>query len=102
MSFDWHGYKWEGAFTDPNKLEDRSGIYAVWCKTGESWKILDIGESHEVQTRVLNHDRAPQWAANCRGTLYYAAHYTPSLQQPGRREIEKRLRQLANPPCGDR
>ena len=102
MSFDWRGYKWEGAFTDPNDLEERSGIYVIWCKNGDNWKVIDIGESHNVKERVQKHDRAPDWKTHCRGTLYYAAHYTPRLQQAGRMEIEKELRRLVNPPCGDR
>jgi hypothetical protein len=45
---------------------------------------------------------ADRWQRNCRGTLYYAAHYTPNVQQAGRMQIESRLRQLDNPVCGDR
>ena len=102
MSFDRHGYQFEGTFTSANHLETRAGIYVIWCKTGETWTCLDVGESHNVQERVLNHDRADQWKRNCRGTICYAAHYTPNLQQAGRSEIEGRLRQLEKPLCGDR
>jgi len=102
MAFDKYGLTWEGAFTDANKLEPRSGVYMVWCKTGDQWSVMDVGESANVQERVLNHDRAPQWKRHCSGVLYFAAHYTPNAQQPGRRDIEKRLRELTSPPCGDR
>jgi len=102
MAFEKWGYTWDGAFTDPNKLEDRSGIYVIWCKNGEDWKVLDVGESATVKTRVLGHDRAGCWARNCRGTIYYTAHYTPGLQQTGRIEIEQRIRSITNPPCGER
>jgi hypothetical protein len=102
MAFEMYGLTWEGAFTDANKLEPRSGVYMVWCKNGEQWSVMDVGESANVQERVLNHDRAPQWKQRCRGVLHVAAHYTPNAQQAGRREIEKRLREITNPPCGDR
>lgn len=102
MSFERHGYTWDGAYTDRSRLQKRSGVYAVWCRTGESWSILDIGESHDVQERLLDHDREPQWKARCNGTLYFAATYTPGMQQAGRRQVEQRLRQIENPPCGDR
>jgi len=102
MSFERFGLTWDGCYTDASKLEPRSGIYMVWCKSGESWSVVDVGESHNVQDRVLNHDRAPQWSRCCHSTLYFAAHYTPNAQQAGRREIEKKLRELTNPPCGDR
>ena len=102
MAFERYGYTWEGAFTDPEKLESRSGVYMVWCRNGENWKVLDVGESHDVKERVKNHDRADQWRRNCQGTLHFSACYTPNLQQAGRREIEKVIRQKENPPCGDR
>ncbi len=102
MNFELHGYHFEGAFTSANQLQARAGVYVVWCKDGEKWTCLGVGESHNVQERVLNHERASQWRRNCRGTLYYAAHYTPNLQQAGRMQIERRLRQLERPVCGDR
>lgn len=61
MSFERHGYNFEGAFTLANQLEARAGVYVIWCKNGEAWTCLDVGESHNVQERVLNHDRAGQW-----------------------------------------
>ena len=102
MSFERHGYHFAGAFTSPTQLEARAGVYVIWCKRGETWTCLDVGESHNVQERVLNHDRAHQWQQNCRGTIYYAVHYTPNLHQTERRQIESRLRQLEQPLCGDR
>jgi len=102
MNFDRHGYRFEGAFTSANQLEARAGVYVIWCRNGEVWTCLDVGESHDVQSRILNHDRADQWRRNCRGTLYYAAHYTQGLQQASRCEIESRLRQFEGPLCGDR
>jgi hypothetical protein len=102
MSFERHGYHFEGAFTSASQLEARAGVYVIWCNVGESWTCLDVGESHNLQERVLNHDRAGQWQRNCRGTLYYAAHYAPNLQQAGRMQMESRLRQFENPVCGDR
>lgn len=102
MGFERWGYKFEGAWTDPNNLETRSGVYVIWCKSGENWLILDVGESHDVNDRVLSHDRSDCWRRNCTGTIYYSATYTPKLQQPGRIEIEQHIRNLTNPPCGDR
>jgi len=92
MSFDRHGYDFEGAFTAADQLEARAGVYVVWCRSGETWTCLDVGESHNIRDRLLTHDRASEWRRHCRGTLYYAAHYTPNLQQAGRMEIEQRLR----------
>lgn len=102
MAFDHWGYTFEGAFTAPGKLEARSGVYVIWCKTGENWKVIDVGESHDVRARVLGHDRKDCWKEKCSGTLYYSATYTPNLQQPGRKQVEQAIRGKANPACGDR
>jgi hypothetical protein len=102
MGFERHGYQFEGAFTSANQLGAQSGLYVIWCKNGEIWTCLDVGESSNVQERVLNHDRAGQWRQNCAGTIHYTVHYTPNLQQAGRSQIESQLRQLERPICGER
>ena len=102
MAFEYWGYTFEGAWADPNNLESRSGVYAIWCRSGETWTLLDVGESQDVKNRVLNHDRKDCWTRNCPGTIYYAATYTPNLQQAGRIEVEQRIRSLTRPICGER
>lgn len=102
MAFQRWGYTIEGAWTDPNSLDSRSGIYIIWCKSGEAWTVLDVGESHDVKDRVLKHDRADCWKRNCSGTICYSAIYTPNAQQSGRMEIEQAIRKQERPPCGDR
>jgi hypothetical protein len=102
MAFERWGYTFEGAFESPESLESRSGVYVIWCKNGEVWTVLDVGESADVKERVKNHDRSDCWARNCRGTIYYSATYTPSAQQPGRLAIEQHVRAVARPPCGER
>lgn len=101
MSFERWGYTLEGAWTDPSNLENRSGIYVIWCKSGDSWSVIDVGESHEVKDRVLNHDRKDCWERQCKSIIYYSVIYTPNLQQAGRKEIEQKIRNLTNPPCGE-
>lgn len=93
-------YNFDGPFRDPASLRDQSGVYAVLAGTGaNSWKVVDIGESAQVQTRVSNHDRADCWQRN-RGTgLTYAACY---CNERDRMRIEQELRSHYNPPCGDR
>lgn len=96
MSFERWGYQFDGAYTLPDSLQSRSGVYVIWCKSGVDWTVLDVGESANVKDRVSNHERADCWRRNCSGTIYYTATYTSS----GREEIEQRIRTLTNPPCG--
>jgi len=102
MGFERWGYQFDGAYTDPALLSSRSGVYVIWCKKGDNWDVLDVGEAADVKERVCNHERSSCWSRNCSGIIYYSATYTPNLQQPGRKEIELRIRSLTNPPCGER
>lgn len=104
MSVTIGDYTFAGPYTSPEDLEDRSGVYAVLCRSSQTNKleVVDIGESSQVQSRFQGHERSTCWTRNCTGTLAYAAYYTPNLQQAGRMKIEQALRALYKPPCGDR
>lgn len=102
MSFTRWGYQIEGAFISQESLEARAGVYVIWCKNGEAWTVLDVGETGDVKERVATHDRVDCWARHCSGTIYYSAIYTPNLQQSGRMAIEQGIRELTKPPCGER
>jgi hypothetical protein len=99
MSIKLGKYQFEGPYTSVNSLDDRSGVYAILCYNGQ-YRVIDIGESAEVKTRVTNHDRQGCWTRNCTSTLAYAVYYTSYLQQSGRMAIEQELRKLYDPPCG--
>jgi hypothetical protein len=102
MSITLSSYKFDGPYKSAASLADRSGVYAILTPTTSSrYKIVDVGESAKVKTRVENHDRAPCWRRNANsGGLYYAVRYTPGLQQAGRQAIEQKIRKQYGPPCG--
>jgi len=102
MSITLAGYEFNGPYSSAGTLKDQSGVYAILAATTSNrYKVLDVGESHEVKTRVENHDRKDCWNRNSNpGGLSYAVRYTPGLQQAGRREIEKAVREKYTPPCG--
>ncbi|SFR14207.1 hypothetical protein [Desulfoscipio geothermicus] len=104
MSIKVGGYTFEGPYSSTNSLEDRSGVYAILCTTGDAntYSLIDVGESSEVKTRVENHDRAGCWSENCLNTLRCAVYYTPHKQQAGRKEIEQEIRDKYSIPCGER
>lgn len=101
MPFDSWGYHFEGAFSAPRQLPSGSGVYVIWCKDGDNWKVLDVGESDDVRDRVMNHKRADCWSRNCSGIIHFAATYTLNLTESKRREIEQDIRNRTNPPCGE-
>ncbi len=102
MSIEISGYKFDGPYGSTSSLEDRSGVYSILTPTDSThYKVIDVGESATVKTRVENHNRESCWRRNTNsGGLRYAVHYTPRLQQAGRRAIEQEIRQRYHPPCG--
>ena len=104
MSIRLARYEFEGPYASTISLEDRSGVYAILSPNSSNrYKVIDVGESSEVRSRVENHDRKYCWSFNSNnGQLAYAAYYTPGLHQAGRRAIEQAVRDLYDPPCGER
>lgn len=96
------GYQFDGPYSSTSMLEDRSGVYAILSPIDTNrYKVVDVGESTNVKTRVENHDRSACWKRNATSEgLRYAVHYTPHLQQAGRKDIEQKVRNKYNPPCG--
>lgn len=69
MSITIGKYTFDGPFISSDKLEDRSGVYAIICiKEGKNY-IIDVGESAKVKSRVETHDRKNCWKKHCQGTL---------------------------------
>lgn len=94
-------YTFDGPYTSPNELEDRSGVYIIICQKDNKKDLIDVGESATVKSRVETHDRKDCWGKNCQGTLTVAVYYTPNLQQSGRMAIEQEIRNQYDIPCGE-
>jgi len=94
-------YNFDGPHTNTNALRKQSGVYAILGNNGSSnsWAVVDIGESEDVQDRVDKHDRAECWKKQGHRVLTAAAYYVAEQQ---RMQIEQELRATLNPPCGDR
>ncbi len=90
-------YQFAGPFVYPTSLEDSSGVYAILDQYAGRFRVLDIGESVRVRTRVMTHDRAACWRRHALSQLYVAALYTPY-----RTFVEQELRGQFNPVCGER
>ena len=91
-------HTFDGIYSSPTHLADRSGVYAVLGATMSGQKVVDIGESGWIRTRLQAHDRAQVWARQGL-PLSYAALY---CDEASRMRIERDLRARYNPPCGDR
>lgn len=102
MSLVVSGVTFDGPFSSADDLADRSGVYLVVDRVNGQYHPIDCGEAAMVRSRVDSHDRSDCWRKSGRGTLAVAVHYTPGLQQFGRRAIEAKLRDEHSFPCGVR
>ncbi len=99
MSINIKNYGFQGPFGRTSGLEPWSGVYAVLGRNSllDPWILVDIGESHDVQYRVENHDRKSCWHRQNYSILGCAAYY---CDKNSREHIEKELRQKYDLPCG--
>jgi len=103
MSIEISGFLFDGPYSTTDNLNNRSGVYAILCKNNDdTYRLIDVGESAQVKSRVENHDRKACWGDNCHSALSVAVHYTPHLQQTGRMEVEQKIRGQFKLPCGKR
>lgn len=90
-------YLFDGPHTNVANLLQRSGVYVITTIVNGYHKVVDVGESHNVQNRVTNHDRSKQWNTHIADRLYVSAYY---CDEPARMLVESTVRQFHNPPCG--
>jgi len=104
MSLTIVGQTFQGPFFNNSSLEERSGVYVIVTRrySNDKYTVVDVGESATVKSRVSNHERSSCWNRNNLGELKVAVCYTPNLGQPGRKELEQKIRNHYAPTCGDR
>ncbi len=97
MSFEQWGYEFDGAYSAPDRLQSMAGVYVIWCKTDDIWRVIDVGQSANVRQKLVEEGRAGCWTNDCRlGTLYFAATYTRDISEAERSSLEQMIRRLTN------
>ena len=83
---------------------DRAAIYVILCVAKDgTWRVLDVGQSGQVGTRIDNHDRQDCWRHNCPSNNIWVCIYpmpTDQYTETDRLKVERKLRLKFNPPCG--
>lgn len=92
-------YLFDGPHTHTGPLLKQSGVYVITTLVNGIHKVLDVGESHNVQHRIENHDRMGEWQRHIVDTLYVSVLY---CNETGRMAVESAIRQFHNPQCGVR
>lgn len=88
-------------------FSDIAAIYIIICidRISNTYKIIDIGQSSEVGTRLDTHDRKSCWKSQCiNGEIWVCIYKMPSslYTKQQRLDLERKLRSNHNDLCGDR
>ncbi len=100
MGFERWGYQFDGPYLNILMLDDRPGVYVVWCDKNDTLSILDVGESFSIRERFPSHRRESCWNKNCGGTIKYSVTYISDMAE--RLRLERTIRSSVAVPCGDR
>lgn len=96
MPKNYGGVNFEGPYLNTSKLDDRSGVYVI--VDGSNYdRVIDVGQSATVKSRVETHDRKEQWKKKS-FTFAYAVYY---VTEPNRSFYEKLVRENTRPLCGE-
>lgn len=88
-----------GPHLNAGSLPNRSGVYIITMLVNGVHHIIDVGESHNIATRIPNHDRMTQWNSVSQNAFHVWTLITDSTQ---RMAIEKAHRIAYSPVCGVR
>ncbi|MFZ2969720.1 MAG: hypothetical protein WA063_01080 [Minisyncoccia bacterium] len=93
------GYNFDGPYEIGKRIIDRAAIYVIIDRNS---KIIDVGQSGETGTRLLNHERKSCWDRN--NGKWFVVKWMPSdtYRKEEREELEKKIRLNETPPCGVR
>lgn len=98
MSIKLGEYRLRGPVTDTDELFDSSGVYVV-LDARDYNRVLDVGMSNSVKSRIENHDRRVQWHQY---TSYFAYAVYWCSESSQMLNIEAYLRRELIPLCGER
>ena len=99
----------DGYWREPNigGIPKQSGIYVVYeCsydaqqKTVSLLKVIYIGEAADVNDRVTNHEKWPQWRKHCGASNEICFSFAP-VASPDRQRGEAALIYKHKPPVND-
>lgn len=96
-------HRFDGPYTHTSQLPAASGVYLITTLPHigptNQYTIIDVGESGNIQNRIANHDRSPQWKSHEQNGV----HAWVLLGTEAQRMLIERAHRIAyNPICGNR
>lgn len=98
MPINIEGYQFSGPFYHTKRFNQDFGC--VYLILNQQNKIIDVGETSDVNSRLLNHERKSCWYLNGSGDT--GLYIYISQDQGFRLLLEKLIRNKYRPLCGDR
>lgn len=80
-------YSFTDPVEDPERLENRAGLFLILELRAEVYHLLDLGEAEHVQTSILTHPRLASWRWQFHGRLAFSAAYPAGASGAVRRAI---------------
>lgn len=81
-----------GPFDSAQNIKNKSGVYVILTKNiFGRYEVLDIGESFDLKTRLLTHERATRWSKHKKQGLFCAVYYCDERK---RQQLDERLRTI--------
>lgn len=80
------------------------GIYALWCKEGDSRSLLNILESENIKLSFLRYMQLQSLRLRAANHIEFSAFYTPDMDKEARQRAAQALTrraftQAASPVC---
>jgi len=93
MKFPVGKYRFDGPISSPDQMEDKPGLFVVYCLKHRGYYIIDVDESDKVKSSAQNHERLECWKENSKeGIITFAVYYTPNVDKEGRKKMEEEIR----------
>lgn len=92
-------HQFNGPHGNVDELPVNSGVYLITRSVARGHEIIDVGESHDIASRIRSHDRMDQWQRASGGAFYVWTLLADNVQ---RMSIEKAHRIAYKPVCGVR
>lgn len=75
-------------------------VSAVYAILDDQSRLLDVGQTEDLNNRFPNHPRQSCWEVNKAGNLYL--YILQIANERTRLQVESLIRNQYSPPCGDR
>ncbi|MFA5197416.1 MAG: hypothetical protein WC437_03235 [Patescibacteria group bacterium] len=98
MAINIEGYQFQGPFYHTRKFSRAFGCVYMIVNTRN--QVVDVGETADVNSRLINHERKQCWYKN--GATDGGLYILVNNNQNFRLLLEKLIRDKYRPLCGDR